>query len=93
MSKQLYKILQNIKGLSKNDALKICSNCVHFIEHTNNYPYDEQNYLNNEENAQCKKFGAVNLVTGIVEYDLAKNCRKNNNKCGTIGLHYTEKHV
>ena len=73
----------------RNRELSICSNCLHFIEHTNNYPYDS--IPSNEQYGRCKKFGEVNLITGIVEYDFAKNCRLNNNKCGILGLEYTNK--
>ena len=73
----------------RNRGLSICSNCLHFIEHTNKYPYDP--IPSDEQYGRCKKFGEVNLITGIVEYDLAKNCRLNVSKCGNLGSEYTEK--
>ena len=73
----------------RNRDLSICSNCLHFIEHTNNYPYDST--PSDEQYGRCKKFGEVNLITGVIEYDLAKNCRLNTNKCGNLGLEYTNK--
>lgn len=73
----------------RNRDLSICSNCLHFIEDTNNYPYDP--IPNDEKFGRCKKFGEVNLITGIVEYDLAKNCRLNDKKCGNYGSEYTDK--
>ena len=73
----------------RNLALPNCLNCLHFIEHTNNYPYDP--IPSNEQYGKCKKFGEVNLIDGIIDYDLAKNCRNDNNKCGKLGSEYTEK--
>ena len=77
------------KNLIRNTKLPICSNCLHFIEHTNNYPYDPK--PSDEQYGRCKKFGEINLVTGEIQYDLAKNCRLNDNKCGKIGLEYINK--
>jgi len=73
----------------RNKALPICSNCLHFIEHTNNYPYDPT--PSNKQYGKCKKFAEMNLITGEIEYDLAKNCRLNISKCGNFGSEYTEK--
>lgn len=90
----MYKLIINRtfttgKNFIRNRELSICSNCLHFIEHTNNYPYDP--IPSDEQYGRCKKFGEVNLITGIIEYDLAKNCRLNVSKCGKLGLEYTEK--
>jgi len=73
----------------RNKELPICSNCLHFIEHTNNYPYDP--IPSNEQHGRCKKFGEVNMITGVVEYDLASYCRLNDSKCGNFGLEFSEK--
>ena len=72
----------------RNKELPICSTCAHFIAPTHNYPYDP---IPSDADGRCKKFGEVNLITGIVEYDLAKNCRLNINRCGILGLEYTDK--
>ena len=90
----IYFLLLNINLsfgtiLIRNRALPVCSNCLHFIEHTNNYPYDP--IPNSKEYGQCKKFGEVNLITGVIEYDFAKNCRNDIGKCGKQGLQYMEK--
>jgi hypothetical protein len=77
------------KNFIRNEALPICSNCVHFIEHTNNYPYDP--IPNNEQNGRCKKFGEINMITGSIEHDLASDCRLNNDKCGKFASEYTKK--
>ena len=73
----------------RNNDLPICSKCLHFIEHTNNYPYDP--IPSDEQYGRCKKFGEVNMVTGVTKYDLARNCRLEINKCGKFGSEYTEK--
>ena len=69
------------KTIIKNSELPICSNCMYFGNNLNNY-YDEN---------KCKKFGEQNLVTGMIKYDLAENCRSDNNRCGTHGIGFTEK--
>jgi len=77
-----------IPSMVRNLQYPACKNCVHFIEHTNNYPYDpvpDNNY------GKCKKFGEMNLVTGGIEYDFAKLCRQNDKKCGSEGAGYEEK--
>ena len=74
------------KPFIRNKELPICSNCVHFIEHRNNYPYDP--IPCDEEYGRCKQFGEVNLITGAIEYDLARHCRLNVSKCGKFGSEY-----
>lgn len=73
----------------RNRNFPVCSKCLYFIEHTNNYPYDP--IPNNEQHGRCKKFGEVNMITGAIEYDLASDCRLNVTKCGKFGLEYTDK--
>jgi len=75
----------------RNQKLPICSNCVHFIEHTNKYPYDP--FPSDSLYGKCKKFGEVNIVSGIVAYDFASLCRDNNNKCGKYGSQYIPKYL
>jgi hypothetical protein len=94
----MYKLINSLilnrnfstgKNFIRNTSLPICSNCLHFIEHTNNYPYDPK--PSNEQYGRCKKFGEMNFITGAIEYDLAINCRLNVSKCGNYGSEYTEK--
>jgi len=64
MYKLIYFLLLNKKFSTKknfirNKGLPICSNCLHFIEHTNNYPYDP--ITSNEKYGRCKIFGEVNV--------------------------------
>ena len=88
----MYKrIISTGKIFIRNKELPICSNCVHFIEHTNNYPYDPM--PSNEQYGRCKKFGGVNVITGTIEYDLASDSRFNDSKCGKIGSEFTAKKV
>ena len=87
MKKVVY--LFNGKQFIKNSGLPICKNCVHFVEHENNYPYDQA--PNNDIFGQCKIFGNISMVTGITKYEYARNCREDNNKCGHIGSQYVQK--
>jgi len=93
MYKFIYFFILNRKFSEKifirNTELPICSNCVHFIEHTNNYPYDAK--PSNERYGKCKKFGEMDMITGIIHYDLASNCRLNNNQCGKLASEFTKK--
>jgi hypothetical protein len=80
------KTLSTGKIFIMNKELPICFKCLHFIEHTNNYPYDP--IPCDEKYGRCQKFGEVNLITGAIQYDLASNCRLNDSK---FGSEYTEK--
>lgn len=73
------------KCFIRNTELPTCRNCVYFIEHT--YPYDPIP----SDYGKCKKFGEVDLVTGAIEYDFAKSCRDNIDKCGKHGSQYQKK--
>ena len=87
----MYKRIIHTTGkiFIRNKALPICSNCLHFIEHTNNYPYDP--IPSNEKYGKCKKFGEINMITGSIEHDLASDCRLTENKCGKFASEYTKK--
>ena len=66
-----------------------CINCIHFIEHKTNYPYDDP--PNDKLYGKCSKFGTNNLITGEIEYDFALNSRNNQTKCGIYGKFFKEK--
>ena len=66
----------------RNKDLPICSNFVHYIELENYYQYD---------GSTCKKFGEMDVITGVIKYDLAAVCRLGDSNCGKKGLHYTAK--
>lgn len=70
------------KFFIRNKELPICSNCVHFIEFTNKNPFDSY---------RCKKFGEMDVITGVIAYDLAAVCRLDDDACGKIASHYTAK--
>ena len=94
MYKRIYFLLiirtfSSQKNFIRNKELPICSKCLHFIEHTNNYPYDS--IPSDKQYGRCKKFGEINMITGEIEYDLARNSRLHDNKCGHFGSEYTEK--
>ena len=93
MSKLIFltinRTLTSQKIFIKNTKSPICSTCLHFIKHVNNYPYDP--ISDDKQYGRCKKFGEINLITGEIDYDFAKNSRSDNNKCGNFGSEYTEK--
>ena len=66
----------------------ICTNCVHFLEHKNYYPYDSP--PDSKEYGQCKLFGQIDLITGVIEYDYAKFCRSDATKCGKNATKFEE---
>ena len=85
----LNKKFSTDKIFIRNKGVPICSKCLHFIEHTNNYPYDP--IPSDKQYGKCKKFGEINMITGEIEYDLARNSRLDDNKCGHFGSEYTKK--
>jgi len=77
-----------LKKYIKNIELPVCSKCVYFIENKINYSHNSitDNYLY----GRCKKFGEINIVTGVIEHDFAYHCRMNNYKCGNSGKEYVD---
>lgn len=86
---QINRTFASKKNFIINTDLPICAKCFHFIEHSNNYPYDP--VPNNELYGRCKKFGQINIITGEIKYDLASISRLDDFKCGHIGSEYTNK--
>ena len=81
----MYRLLKRIicgKDFIKNSDLPSCLNCVHFII-PKTKDLDDYDFY-----SRCKKFGKKNLITGEIEYDLARNCRKDGEKCGYSGKEY-----
>ena len=72
----------------RNTRLPVCSNCIYFIEHQNNYPYDIM--PSDALYGKCKRFGEISLVTGEIQYDLARTSRMED-KCGNVGRYFIEK--
>lgn len=83
----LNQILTTGKVFIKNSDLPICLHCVHFIRPTELQKEYRDDY---ERYGRCKKFGEMNLITGEIEYSLARHCRLDDEKCGYIGTGYTE---
>jgi len=72
-----YKLLTALNMLSPLcakpiHAKKICRECKHFITFGND----------------CKKFGELNLVTGVEIYESARIVRKDITKCGENGIFF-----
>lgn len=83
-------VLSSIKiPMLRNLKYPVCFNCAHFIEYKNNYPYDA--LPDSKEFGKCKMFGEIDLITGTIEYDYAKNCRQDTKKCGINASCYEEK--
>ena len=74
------------KAFIKNTNLPICSNCKHFIEYKR-----RDDLLPDITLSKCKKFGAVNIVTGEIKYEYADRCRHDKDKCGIYGDEYESK--
>ena len=83
----LNQILPTGKVFIKNSDLPICLNCVHFIRPFRPTTNGRDDY---EFYGTCKKFGRMNLITGEIEYDFARHCRLDDEKCGLDGTEYTK---
>lgn len=71
-----------------NKDIPICKNCIHFIEHKTNYPYDDPP---TDELGRCSIFGIKSVVTGNIKYKLAELCRLNKDECGKNGNYFLQK--
>jgi len=56
---------------------KICKDCKHFIA----------------DNIECKKFGEMDSITGIITYESARRVRKDEKKCGKNAIEFEENHL
>ena len=81
----LFTLIKTPYPFIKNSDLPICTNCIHFIEYKNNYPFDDNNL------GKCKLFGKKNIVTGQIKYEYAENCRENKEKCDIHGKYFESK--
>ena len=68
----------------KNLNYPTCVKCVHFVPATRAEPYLEPRF------GKCRKFGAMSMVTGEINYDYASICRNDDYKCGEKGFFYEE---
>ena len=71
------------KVFIKNVNLPICANCKYFIE--------DKNKISGY--AKCKKFGTIDIISGILKYEYAEFCRDDKEKCGMYGSEYEENTV
>ena len=86
----LNRILPTGKVFIKNSDLPICLNCLHFIRPTELQKEYRDDY---ELYGRCKKFGKMNLINGEIEYDLARHCRLDDEKCGYTAAEYLENKI
>ena len=54
-----------------------CIDCIHF---------QKKHWINYE--SKCKYFGEKNVITGIIDYEYAADCRSDDKKCGIEGKHF-----
>lgn len=75
--------------LTKTVNLKLCINCVNFIEDKTNYPYEQ--LPNDSLYGKCKLFGKQDLVTGEIAHTYASTCRQDNKRCDVSGKYFEQK--
>ena len=71
------------KQFITNSKVPICKNCVYFKP----YKHDEKFY----DLGKCTKFGKMDILSGIIEYKYAYNCRTSDNLCSFNGTYYEER--
>ena len=69
------KIIKNIDVVS-------CRNCMYYKPESYNNFYSDFN--------KCIYFGTKNIQTNIIDYELARTCRSDEEKCGYKGLYFQE---
>jgi len=67
----------------KNFNVPICKNCVYFR------PY--KNDVNFYDLGKCTKFGKMDIISGIIEYKYAFNCRNSEQLCSFNGTFFEER--
>jgi len=78
----LFFVIANADRIIKNIHLPSCKNCIYY----------QPKYLNSEFSSmnKCEKFGEKDIVNGMINYEYANSCRKNESKCGKEGKYYEE---
>lgn len=71
------------KQFIKNFNVPICKNCVYFR------PY--QNDVQLFDLGKCTKFGKIDIISGIITYNYAANCRNSENLCSFNGTFFEER--
>jgi len=64
-----------------NSKVPICKNCVYFK------PYNDKIF----HLGKCTKFGKMDILSGIIEYNYAYTCRISNDLCSFNGTYYEER--
>lgn len=70
------------RHLLKDAKYPSCMNCVHYIEFTNDYPWDD---IPTNKLKKCGKFSGKNKLTGETKNVFISVCREDKNKCGEQG--------
>lgn len=66
-----------------NSKIPICKNCVYFSPYKNDKSFYHL--------GKCTKFGNMDIVSGIIEYKYAYNCRTSGDLCSFNGTYYEER--
>jgi len=79
----LFSISQTYsKNFIKNIQIPECKHCIHY------QPNDFTFFCELSPYNKCLKFGEKNIIDGKIEYEIAKNCRKDEEKCGMEGKYF-----
>jgi hypothetical protein len=79
LKRRLIKSISSLPTI-RNLEFPVCANCLHYIPPP---PFITE--------ATCKKFGKINVVSGVIDYDIAILVRGDEKKCGMKGAAYEEK--
>ena len=71
------------KNFIINSKNPICKNCVYFKPYKN----DKKFY----DLGKCTNFGKMDIISGIIDYKYAYDCRTNDNLCSLNGTYYEER--
>ena len=73
----------NSAPIIKNVNIPSCRDCIHFKpdDITSNYA----SYF-----SKCSKFGDKNIITNVISYEDAKDCRRDELKCGKEGKYFEQ---
>ena len=75
----LFPLLCFSDSFIKNIEIPSCRNCIYY-----KLDYSDPRYTYNK----CSLFGKMDIITGEIKYDLARDCRTNEMKCGLQGVHF-----
>ena len=71
------------KVFIRNQNVPVYKTCMYFEEDATKYFYDAM--PKSKLYGTCTRFGQINYVTGVTEYDYAVACRNDIRKCGVLG--------